>query len=332
MSSVGIIANPASGRDIRRLVAHGSVFSNNEKVNIVRRVLLGLDAVGVERVVCMPDSFRIGQRALEGIDLRLAYEELPLYVHDSGRDSQAAAAALRERGVGCIVTLGGDGTNRAAAKACGDVPLLAVSTGTNNVFPVMIEGTVAGLAAGLIATGQVDVKEATYRTPRLEIEVDGSPADLALIDAAVVSDTYVGARAIWEPDRLRHLILARAGLHYIGLSAIGGALYPAGLPAGQALYVELGPGGQTVTAPIAPGLIHEVAVRSHALLAWGERLTLDLSACTVALDGERELEVTKPRRVGFLATERGPVIVDVPRTMELAGRRGVFLHAVRRAP
>ncbi|HEY5871002.1 MAG TPA: ATP-NAD kinase, partial [Candidatus Tectomicrobia bacterium] len=44
MACVGIIANPSSGKDIRRLVAHGSVFNNNEKVNIVRRVLLGLDA------------------------------------------------------------------------------------------------------------------------------------------------------------------------------------------------------------------------------------------------------------------------------------------------
>ena len=46
---VGIIANPASGKDIRRLVAHGSTFDNNEKINIVRRVLLGLDAAGVRR-------------------------------------------------------------------------------------------------------------------------------------------------------------------------------------------------------------------------------------------------------------------------------------------
>ncbi|MHB9090146.1 MAG: ATP-NAD kinase, partial [Chloroflexota bacterium] len=51
MATVGIIANPASGRDIRRLVAHGSVFSNNEKVNIVRRILLGLDAAGVDHVL-----------------------------------------------------------------------------------------------------------------------------------------------------------------------------------------------------------------------------------------------------------------------------------------
>jgi predicted polyphosphate/ATP-dependent NAD kinase len=33
LKPVGIIANPASGKDIRRLVAYGSVFDNNEKVN-----------------------------------------------------------------------------------------------------------------------------------------------------------------------------------------------------------------------------------------------------------------------------------------------------------
>jgi hypothetical protein len=30
-ASVGIIANPASGKDIRRLVAYGTVFDNQEK-------------------------------------------------------------------------------------------------------------------------------------------------------------------------------------------------------------------------------------------------------------------------------------------------------------
>ncbi len=36
---IGIIANPASGKDIRRLVAQGSVFDTSEKINILRRVL-----------------------------------------------------------------------------------------------------------------------------------------------------------------------------------------------------------------------------------------------------------------------------------------------------
>ena len=62
-NSVGIIANPASGRDIRRLVAHGAVFNNDEKVNIVRRVLLGLEAVGVETRVY---DARLVQYRLQG--------------------------------------------------------------------------------------------------------------------------------------------------------------------------------------------------------------------------------------------------------------------------
>ena len=49
MSKVGIIANPASGKDIRRLVAYGTVFDNQKKVNIVRRVLLALTAVGLKK-------------------------------------------------------------------------------------------------------------------------------------------------------------------------------------------------------------------------------------------------------------------------------------------
>jgi predicted polyphosphate/ATP-dependent NAD kinase len=42
MSSVGIIANPRAGKDIRRLVAHGSILDTQEKVYIVRRAILGL--------------------------------------------------------------------------------------------------------------------------------------------------------------------------------------------------------------------------------------------------------------------------------------------------
>jgi len=46
---IGIIANPASGKDIRRLVAHASVFDNDEKSSIVRRVILGAHAAGARR-------------------------------------------------------------------------------------------------------------------------------------------------------------------------------------------------------------------------------------------------------------------------------------------
>ena len=42
MARVGIIANPASSKDIRRLVAQGRVVPDWEKVNIVRRAMRGL--------------------------------------------------------------------------------------------------------------------------------------------------------------------------------------------------------------------------------------------------------------------------------------------------
>ena len=44
--AVGIVANPASGRDIRRLVAGASVFGNADKAGMVFRLLAGLGACG----------------------------------------------------------------------------------------------------------------------------------------------------------------------------------------------------------------------------------------------------------------------------------------------
>ncbi len=37
---VGLIANPASGHDMRRLISGASVFTNTEKVHVVRRLLI----------------------------------------------------------------------------------------------------------------------------------------------------------------------------------------------------------------------------------------------------------------------------------------------------
>src|SRR5881275_3226428 len=151
---VGIIANPASGRDIRRLVAHGTVFDNNEKAAIVRRVLLGLEAVGIQRVAYMPEhDFGILPRALNELhghsQLQQTAGPLEMPVLGTSADSTRAAQLLVEMGAGCIITLGGDGTNRAVAKGCGTVPLIPISTGTNNVFPAFLEGTIAGMPARL---------------------------------------------------------------------------------------------------------------------------------------------------------------------------------------
>ena len=58
-STVGIVANPMSGRDIRRLVAQASVFPNAEKTNMVLRLLAAAGAAGVERALVSTDGMGV---------------------------------------------------------------------------------------------------------------------------------------------------------------------------------------------------------------------------------------------------------------------------------
>ena len=215
---------PASGTDIRRLVAYGSVFNNQEKVRIVRRILLGLAAAGVARICYMPDYYGIVERALDGLGVAMDVSPLSFDARADQRDSTRAAALLEEAGAGAIITLGGDGTNRVVARGTRRVPILPVSTGTNNVFPFMIEGTVAGLAAGLVASGKVPLEEGTFKSTLLEVVSEGGILDIAIVDAVVCDDIFIGSRAVWRMDTVRQIFLNRANPASIGLSAICGML------------------------------------------------------------------------------------------------------------
>ncbi len=325
MSCVGIIANPASGKDIRRLVAHASVFDNNEKTNILQRVLLALDAVGVEQALIMPDYYGIGERALDGLKLsalRVGILDMPMTSTD--QDSTIAAGRLCALDVGSIVVLGGDGTNRVVAKGCGDVPIVSISTGTNNVFPMMVESTVAGLAAGLLALGAVDTQAVTYRAKRLEVCIDGEFADIALVDVVTSSDLWIGTRAIWNPSHIQEIVLARAEPGSIGLSSVGSCLQAVSVRDGHGMYLAIGAGGTQVLAPMGPGLVARVPIREHRLLSIGSEVTLSADPRTIALDGERYIEVYGPRTITVRLTQAGPRVVDIAQCMGEATRRGVF--------
>lgn len=326
MTTVGIIANPASGKDIRRLVAHASVFDNNEKINIVRRVLLGLDAVGVERVWFMPEYYGIGERARHGVKLSLDARTLDMPTDWTQEDSSRAAAQLREMGARVIITLGGDGTNRAVAKECGDIPLVPLSTGTNNVFPTLMEGTVTGLAAGLFARGIASAPEVVAQSKRLEILRDGEIADIALIDAVVYDGQHVGARAIWHEEGIRQIVLTRAEPYTIGLSAIGGYLDAAGLGADEGLAIETGGGELFVRAPIAPGMLRRIAIRAHHRLRVGECVAVTHFPNVLALDGERTLVVHQPEQMEIRLSANGPRVIDMRAAMRAAAASGFFVE------
>ncbi|HHT71373.1 MAG: NAD(+)/NADH kinase [bacterium] len=325
---VGIIANPASGKDIRRLVAFGSVFDNEEKVSIVRRILLGLEAAGVEEIVIMPDTYGIGDRALEGLGKRKLSPKvdfLTMEIGHGGADSTRAADKMQALSVAAIVVLGGDGTCRAVAKGCEQVPLVAVSTGTNNVFPVMVEGTIAGLAAGVVATTDAGVIR-----PAKKLDVYGPEGwrDLALVDAVVTNETFIASRALWDMERIEAIVATRAEPHTIGLSAVAGCLSPVGPEEPAGIYLELNRKQPriTVQSPVGPGLFAAVPVGSWQRLAVGEKVTIGASSSPrlLALDGEREVLLRAGEEAQIALSAAGPWVVDITATLRQAQRCEFF--------
>ena len=338
LALVGIIANPAASKDIRRLVAQGRVVPDWEKVNIVRRALLGLQSVGVDRVLAMPDSSHLVRRAADDPHLSVNVDLLQMTALYNEGDTVRAAAAMAGQGVDCVITLGGDGTNRAVAKGSREIPMVAISTGTNNVFPVMVEGTTAGMAAGLVASGAVPVEEAATRSKTIAVIVDGEDRDIALVDVALSKERFVATRAIWDMNTIYEVFLTRAEPSSIGLSSIGARLQAVSLADSGGLHYRIAEGsiaedgvtpGDTggqlyVRAPIAPGSVPVVGIESWQRLADGQRIAIERRHSTVALDGERSFSVNPDNLLEIEVRRDGPPVVSVDATLRHAATAGVF--------
>jgi len=335
-ATIGIIANPMSGRDIRRLVARASVFPNAEKTNMVLRLVAAAGVLGVGRVLVSTDSFGISAGVLRAWQRRDAerdrvWPELEFVALDvltgTADDTRETALRMRSAGANVIVLLGGDGTIRAAAPVLGDTPIVPLSTGTNNAFPQMWEATVAGSAAALVAVGAVGLAEATNRAKVLEVE-SGSRRELALVDVCISTIAHVGARALWHVDSLRELYCAFAEPHAIGLSSVAAMLHPTprSHPGGVAVRLAGdGPARCWVTAPIAPGVLARVGILEVAPLAIGERRLSTVPTGTVAVDGEREIEFSPDRPVSVTLSGSGPLVVDIPTVMRAAADRDLLI-------
>jgi predicted polyphosphate/ATP-dependent NAD kinase len=331
-SLLGVVANPMSGRDIRRLVAQASVFPNAEKTNMVLRLVAAAGATGVERVLVSTDAMGVAAGVLRAVDKRrraagrwpaLEFVDLGA-ITGTADDTRATVRAMRERGVATVLLLGGDGTVRAAAAESGDVALLPLSTGTNNAFPEMWEATVAGTAAGLVVTGRVGVDEVSGRAKVLRVEA-GPAREMALVDVCVSTVTHVGSKALWQPATLRELYCAFAEPHAIGLSSIAGLLHPVARSAPEGVRLHIGAGGRTVFAPIAPGVVTGVEVAEAGPLRAGEQHRVALDRGTVAVDGEREIEFGPSVPVTVTLAHDGPRVLDVRAVLAAAAQRRLLV-------
>lgn len=327
---VGIIANPASGRDIRRVLGWASVFPTGEKVNVILRLLSGLGHQGVGVAWMPPDAAGIAAQVRESATLARLRRGLPMpevrlldmRLRGSADDSAQATSAMRALGVRVIGVLGGDGTHRAVASRCGDVPLATLSTGTNNAFPEWRESTLVGMAAGLLATGRVDRRIGTRRHKQLRLTGPGTD-EIALVDVALSRRRATGSRALWDGRELTDVYVTFGQPGSVGLASLAGLSHPVSRTDPWGLHLRLGR-GRELHAPLLPGVLQPVPVGSAQRLWPGERVALPDGSGTVAFDGERELETETGHGLHLTLELDGPTTVDVDTILATAAREGLM--------
>jgi hypothetical protein len=325
VGTVGIVVNPWAGKDVRRLHAPVGHTPDTAKVGIVRRVASAALEMGAERVVVARDTGRIGERAvadLAGVEL------LDGPGTGSALDTRRAAAQFAELGCRVVVALGGDGTCRDVAIGWRGAPLIAVSTGTNNVFPTMIDATSAGTAAGLVAAGATATCPAGSRAKVLDVTIESpgesTVCDLALVDVALVDAARTGARAVVTADSIKAVVAAIATPASTGMSSIAGRLHPLGRDEPGAVVVRLGGHGRRrVRAPIMPGRFDALAVVCVAHIDDGRAVELE-GPGVLAYDGERERVLGTGVRAIVTITRDGPMVIDVPATLACAAGLALF--------
>ncbi|MCP5041463.1 MAG: ATP-NAD kinase [bacterium] len=323
---VGVIANPMSGKDVRRLLARASRVTPESKRDQVSRAVVGAVASGAERVLLLKEPMRISQLAIEGMRLDAELEMIDIGARLDADDTRRAALEMRERGCGALIVLGGDGTNRVIAQVWPDAPLVSLSTGTNNVFPMMVEATIAGAAAGLVASGGIALEEVSAPAKVVHLERAGGETTLAVIDAVRLEGDKVGNLTPVDPTMIREIVLARAEAASVGMSPIGGLLEPCGAEDDFGVLVRCVPheqGGRALRVPISPGLFRTVHIEQVRKLPLGEKIQIH-GPGVFAFDGDREITLEADESVQASVRRDGPRVIDPGRAMRLAAERGLL--------
>ena len=333
MASLGIYVNPMAGRDVRRVAARASTMTFEAKRDAVARIAAGADALGVTDIFVVEEPFRLASVALQWMPLKSRVHVLKTPLTNSAADCEAAVAAFLAQGVRTIVSLGGDGTNRVIARTAADVDLIPLSTGTNNVFPVLAEPTVAGMAAALAARGALP-ESLRPRCKLLHVASNGV-RDVAVVDAVLLANDFIGNLRQFDPKRLRQILLLRAEPDAIGTSPIGGFLDVVEAADDCGLLLRMAQPGAAakapVYAPLSPGWFGTVRVADVQRIPLEQPVRID-GPGVLALDGDREHKLPADGSATIHIRRDGPRVVQIPAALRYAAREGLLASATAPAP
>ena len=306
MAAIGIIANPAAGSDVRRLASPAPFRTEAGIIAMVTAVAAGAAEAGVELIRYMPDRRGVVARALVAAGVIAEPVECPRT--GTRIDTQRAAAAMARLDVGAVVVLGGDGTNRDVAMHWRDAPVVALSSGTNNVFPSHWEPTAAGFAGGLVATGAVPLVAVARRALVAEVG-----EHLALVDLALLDGGFTGSRAVLSTRALRELVITIAEPGRVGLSAIGAVTRPSPRDVDGATHLRLAQfphAKRWVRAAVLPGRYDDIGILDEQTLDVGDTIVLR-GPGVLAFDGERDVVLDDDAGAEVSIRRDGPWVIDV---------------------
>jgi|TARA_B100000959_G_scaffold39565_2_gene38704 predicted polyphosphate/ATP-dependent NAD kinase len=326
VTTVGLIANPLAGKDVRRFVSAASLNSDRSKIEILRRCVLGAIDAGAEKVLLANDFRNLALRAVDGLNLGSKIEEMLFNPEGRRTDTTEAAKIFKKEGVKSIISLGGDGTQRDLVLGWTDAPLLPISTGTNNVFPFMVDPTVAGTAAGLLASDELILEEVSKQAKVIHVELPNGIKDLALVDVVLVDDRLTGSRAVIKPDSVKQVLAAIANPASIGLASIAGRSNPVYFDDEAAVSVICDPTAkQGVFAPIMPGSVSDVGIIEVKEVELGETIELN-GPGALAFDGERDFVMRENESARATVLRDGPKVINPIFAIQTAAANKVFLR------
>jgi len=316
-----------SGRDCRRLLARADSVSHDSKRNQISRIVIGAVAAGCQRILVPWDPRRLVIGAVENMNIPVEIEQFRTELHHSAQDTVQNVEKMRELDCDVIVILGGDGTSRIVTKAWPDAVIVPLSTGTNNVFPLLIEPTIAGMAAGLVAAAKISKEEAAQRAKVINVAIEGEIVDLALIDALFLQGDRIGNLGPFEPEYMKTMLLARAEPDAVGMSPLGGLLCPASAADDFGVRVDFcqhSEGGQLLRAPVSPGLFRTAHIRDVGKIPLDTTINIE-GPGILAFDGDREINLADGQQAQLTISRTGPWVIDPRRALTLAAERKLLL-------
>jgi hypothetical protein len=279
--------------------------------------------MGVDQIFLGHEPFRINEKAVENLPERNQIEILRFPLTHTARDTVTMSQMMWDQGCRVFIVLGGDGTSRIVARSFPDAIILPLSTGTNNVFPYRLEASVAGMAAGIIATGKIDT-DACKRCKRITI-TKGDIEDIALIDAVLLKNDFLGSLLPFKADDITSIALTRAEPASIGVSPIGGFIEPAGHHDDFGVWVSCSPNApQKINVPLSPGLHEDVGIETARKISIEETVYFE-GPGILAFDGDRTLKLEQGEKASAVLRRDGPLIIEAEQVMRSAAERKILL-------